>query len=207
MVSLDVFAQEAVDQLFSLLLAPSKTPDMLWIAIPLLGTLLFMQLYFSRHNESLGWNTAFGNGVALMFVVFDISRRVFSSFPEPSPAFFLSAEYLPKTAVVLIVLAYALLVLSTNFFRLLPEKASFAISSYPVTIVLAYVAIALIYSGIEPTAATLPAIIMIYVIAFISVAVFMLFAGRAMERLFPTHAERMEDELKRHMKGMREGRI
>lgn len=194
MFSLENLPEKALSHLSELALAPAKNPEMLWIAIPLLGTLLLMEVYFSRHNEKLGWNTAFGNGIILLFVAFDLLRKLYSSFPEQSLSFFPAEPYLPKSLVIAFVFLYALAVLSINFFRTLPDFASFTLSSYPVTIVLAYVAVAIIYSNIEIEFATLFSVIILYVLIFVLLLIQKILMSHLLAAFFPSKAEKLERE-------------
>ena len=52
-----------------LFLAPVHHPSMIWIVVPLLMALLLMTIYFAKYrDEELGWNTALGNSLVLIFV-------------------------------------------------------------------------------------------------------------------------------------------
>ena len=45
------------------------TQEVLWILAPLVITLILMEMYFGRYKEEeLGWNTAFGNTLILIFI-------------------------------------------------------------------------------------------------------------------------------------------
>src|SRR3989344_5233011 len=59
----------AFDRALELAMQPSIHKDMLILLLPLLATLFVMQIYFSRYKrEELGWNSAFGNSIVLLFV-------------------------------------------------------------------------------------------------------------------------------------------
>ncbi len=157
-----------------------------------------MQAYFARHNESLGWNTAFANGVALIFVVFDLMRRTYGASQEFLSLLF-SAANLPHTLVIAFLFLYALFVLSINFFRLLPDYLSFFLSSYPVTTGLAYVAIAIVYSEIQLSEPTALAILVFYSILFLALFAFKTVMGKVLLSLFPSKGENLEREFKRKL--------
>jgi hypothetical protein len=127
-----------------LILAPGGNPDMLWIVFPLAVSVFFMTLYFGRYKkEELGWNTAFGNSLALLFVAVDLFRQVAKN-PETWRT--LSQGVVPAKILVpsaIFVLAFFLLL--TNFFHIFPKFFAFFISSAIPINLLAYVGIVVVY--------------------------------------------------------------
>ncbi|MBI4344213.1 MAG: hypothetical protein HY555_01355, partial [Euryarchaeota archaeon] len=62
-----------LERVLALLGAPIANPEMIWFVVPLAAITLIMTLYFGLHpKEELGWNTAVGNTVALLFVSIDL---------------------------------------------------------------------------------------------------------------------------------------
>ena len=69
-----------VDRFVDLLLAPAQFTQMLWMAVPLVLTIFLMELYFSRYSaEELGWNSAYGNALVLLFVTVDLFRYLYNN--------------------------------------------------------------------------------------------------------------------------------
>ena len=72
---------ELTPRFAELVQAPFSHPDMLWMALPLLVSTLFMQIYFGRYkSEKLSWNTAFSNSLILIFVGIDSIRFLIGSY-------------------------------------------------------------------------------------------------------------------------------
>ena len=69
-----------------IIFAPFNFPDMIWVAAPLLISLIMIELYFGRYSsEELGWNSAISNSLVLIFVALDLFRKVFDkSLPRVS---------------------------------------------------------------------------------------------------------------------------
>jgi hypothetical protein len=108
--------------------APFTHHNMLWMLLPLLATLLLMEFYFGRYkDEELGWNTAFGNSLVLMFVAVDSFRHVY----EPIGGSILSVIFSKETKIIisLVIFGFALLLMFIDFFHFLPKKAAYIISS------------------------------------------------------------------------------
>ena len=59
---------ELIIRIIQIVLVPSYNPDVIWSIAPLFFGLVLMQMYFGKYKtEQLGWNTAFGNSVSLMW--------------------------------------------------------------------------------------------------------------------------------------------
>ena len=75
---LDFLLNEILSRLTAIITAPYVYPHMLWIILPLLLSLLFTEFYFSRYTyEELGWGSAFGNALVLIFVSLDLLRYLY----------------------------------------------------------------------------------------------------------------------------------
>ncbi|MFQ5474720.1 MAG: hypothetical protein ACE5DM_02690 [Candidatus Nanoarchaeia archaeon] len=134
------------ERTLSLIMAPEANHDMLWIVFPLAVSVLFMTLYFGRYkHEELGWNTAFGNSLALLFVAVDLFRQV-----AKSPEHFDLAKQGIITSHLLVpsvILTFATILILSNFFHILPKFFAFFISSGLSINILAYVGIVVVYTG------------------------------------------------------------
>jgi len=118
--------------------APITNPEILWIVAPLVISLFFISLYFSRHRyEELGWNTAFGNTLVLIFVSLNLLQYLHSK-NQIFPLNF-------KISIIFALILIALSVLILHFFHVLPKKLAFVISSIIPMNLTAYVAIVIVY--------------------------------------------------------------
>jgi hypothetical protein len=136
-----------IERFAQLLFAPSTHPDLGWIVVPLLVIIVLMTLYFSKYrDEELGWNTALGNSMILVFVSLDLLRVLFNRSVPGSVANVVG----DVGAVVLIGLLFVggVLLLFVNFTHLLPKSIAYVASSPLQVNVSAYVVITIIYSGV-----------------------------------------------------------
>ena len=134
----------SIFEMFRLIIqAPRHFPEMIWILIPLTLTLLLIELYFGRYiEEELGWNTAFGNTLVLIFVAIDLAKHLYLT----NGSMFIFDF---KLAIVLAVLLEGLLLTFLDYFHSLPKKVAFQISSKFPTNYVAYIAIILVYTNPE----------------------------------------------------------
>lgn len=150
------FKTIVIPRILDLVIAPIKAPDMLWIVFPLLIALISMQLYFGRHKaEELGWNTAYGNSIALLFVSINLLKYIYSTQGAGVGVkeFFhytVLVSYSFKVLIVVFILAQSFLLLFLNFFHWLPKRLAFFISSSIPMNITAYIAIVLVYSDNIP---------------------------------------------------------
>jgi hypothetical protein len=138
-------------RIHDLILSPAENPDMLWTLIPMMIALILMQIYFGRNkDEALGWNTAFGNSIALIFISVSLLHGVFlSSGQESFSAFLDSATQSTdiRIAIIAFVFLYGIFLSMISFFHWLPEKLAFFIMNGISINVTAYVAIVLVNSA------------------------------------------------------------
>lgn len=165
----DVLPSEVLSRFLELLFAPAKNPDMIWMTIPLLISTLLMTLYFGKHRtEDLGWNTAFGNSMALMFVSLDCLRYI-SSLNQDMIAAFTSALF--RTATSVFVLLYAFALLALNFFHKMPKGVSFFISaSLPINL-FAYVTLSVVYSEVNVDIPMILASMLLFIILYFGLSI------------------------------------
>ncbi len=145
--------------------APIYTPNMLWMLLPLLATLLLMELYFGRYkDEELGWNTAFGNTIVLVFISIDLFRRLFEPSGQTALQFILSASDI-KIIIPLWIAGLALVLMIVDFFHFLPKKIAYVISSPTYINLLGLLGIIIVYSsGIPLDWTTVFACVILFVI-------------------------------------------
>ena len=135
-----------VERYMGLLTAPLSYTQMLWVVLPLIATLLAMELYFGVYSsEELGWNTATANSLLLTMIAFDLFRQLFrgGSISWESvlgnPTLFAIAGSLLLLGIMMFLL---------NFKHVLPRKLAFSISSSLPVNLFAYLAIILVYSNL-----------------------------------------------------------
>jgi len=154
------------ERTIALITAPAGTPEMLWIVFPLLVSVFFMTLYFGRYKkEELGWNTAFGNSLALLFVAVDLFRQIAK---DPTGLDLISQGVLTSRILVPVVIGvFAAFLLLSNFFHILPKFFAFFISSGLPINMLAYVGIVVVYTGFAFDWMTVIAAFVLYVLLLI----------------------------------------
>jgi hypothetical protein len=130
--------------------APASTPDMLWMLLPLAATLLLMEFYFGRYKEEeLGWNTAFGNTIVLIFISIDLFRHLYEPSGQTVFQFILSAGDI-KVIVPLWIAGLALLLMLVDFFHFLPKKIAYMLSSPTYVNLIGLLGIIVVYSTSIP---------------------------------------------------------
>lgn len=147
-----------------LVTAPAEIPGMLWIVVPLVIALLLMEFYFSRYTrEELGWNTAVGNSLVLIFVSIDLLRNIYGDQN------FLAIDLgelvaVKKTLIALVIMGASFVLMFTEFFHMLPKRFAFFVSSTLPINLIAYLGIILVYSDIPLDGYTLIATIGLFVV-------------------------------------------
>ena len=138
------FVTTLSDRFLELLLAPIKYTNTLWMVIPVLVALFMMELYFGRYKaEELGWNTAFGNSLVLIFVSIDLVRFLYNQ--EGLNAFL----YInPKMALIVAVFVEAIALTLMAFYHVMPKTVAFKFSSTLPMNFIAYMALLLVYTNI-----------------------------------------------------------
>jgi hypothetical protein len=144
--------------------SPFNFRDMLWILIPLLLTMLLIEFYFGFYvEEELGWNTAFGNALVLMFIGLDLGRHLYENnvlFKDDI-----------KTIIVIAVLIEAALIAFFDFFHVLPERFAFKISgTLPINFI-AITAIILVYASIPIDFMTISALFLLLIVLSIGIGI------------------------------------
>ncbi|MBI4148800.1 hypothetical protein HY490_05910 [Candidatus Woesearchaeota archaeon] len=159
--------QLLLSRLIELIKAPALNPEMGWIIAPLILTVVLMTFYFGKYTrEELGWNTAIGNSVVLLFVAIDLLRYLFH-LTSPGSILNFQDEWI-KSLIALGVASEGITLLLSNFFKALPKHVSFFICSPLPVNLQAYVAIAIVYTDISFDWATLVAAIMLFLMLLIA---------------------------------------
>lgn len=127
------------DRMFDIIKAPIAQSNMLWILTPMIIVMLLMSFYFGRYKkEELGWNTAFGNSLILIFASVDLLRHLYNT----GTLF----QFNVQNALVAAIILEGILLTFLNFFHLLPKSFAFGISSSQTVNITIMFVIILIYS-------------------------------------------------------------
>ncbi len=145
------------DRIYELLFSPFHYPDMLWIITPLFLAMILQELYFARYKfEELGWNSAYANGLVLIFVAIDLFRILYNSN---------ELTFISQRNVLVITLTVVGIVLAVlNYLHLWNKEFAFGISSKLPTNFVVYMAVVLIYSRIPIDLYTLFASVIVLLI-------------------------------------------
>jgi hypothetical protein len=149
-----------------MVLAPMHASDMLWMLLPLAATLLLMEFYFGRYkDEEMGWNTAFGNSLVLIFIAIDLFRHLF----EPSGLSIIQFIMMTSDIKIIIplgIILMALVLMIVDFFHFLPKKLAYIVSSPTYVNLISLLGIIIVYtSGIPLDWTTMLACIILFITA------------------------------------------
>ncbi|MBW2996919.1 hypothetical protein KY349_01105 [Candidatus Woesearchaeota archaeon] len=148
--SVDYVQHTLFPRVVDLIVSPAENPEMIWTLAPMIIALVLMQMYFGRNkDEALGWNTAFGNSIALIFISVSLLRGAFIMSGRASMQEFLwfdvSITNL-KILIIAVLFIYGILLSLLSFFHWVPEKIAFFVMNGLSINVTAYVAIVLVNS-------------------------------------------------------------
>ncbi len=179
----DVFVPSIGSRIQEIVTAPFHVPDMIWVLAPLFFTMIMIEFYIGRYrDEELGWNTALGNSMILVFVGLDLLRRIYGAgiFEH------LRLGFLPipsaYAVIALLIFSLGLLNVLVNFFHLLPKSFAFKVSSPLVANLTACLAIILTYASIPADVVSLLAVFVIFVVSVLAIDLVHLVEPRHMER-------------------------
>ncbi|MFC1723914.1 hypothetical protein ACFL0V_07275 [Nanoarchaeota archaeon] len=167
-------------RIVDLILAPKEHPEMLWTLGPMIIALVLMQLYFGRNkDEALGWNTAFGNSIALIFISVSLLRGLYIVSDKPNIYAFLDSIFALEDIKIIIIaalFAYGILLSTISFFHWLPTGlAFFMMNGIPINVT-AYVVIVLVNSDNIPLDShTVAAGVIIFLTVYLAAMIFRLF--------------------------------
>tara|TARA_Y100000310_G_scaffold343027_1_gene448804 strand:- start:2162 stop:2887 length:726 start_codon:yes stop_codon:yes gene_type:complete len=161
-----------IPRFLEMVVVPVQRKEALEIIIPLIITLFLVQTYFGRHKEEkLGWNTAYGNCIVLLFVTANLINYIYNTYGLEGLQILGGVAFYKSLAAVGLGLI-ALCLLFIDFFHSIDRRISFFLSSSIFITVIAFVSIVLVYSEIPFDKTTLSTSIFIL---FVLVAFFELF--------------------------------
>ena len=119
------------------LYAPLLYPQMLWIIIPVLLSIILTEIYFKKyHREGLGHHSSLENTIFMIFICFNLAWVVSKS---SSPL---------KIYTLILFIIFTITVSFLDFFHKLPTKLWLKLSSKYIIGYISYIFIVLIYSDI-----------------------------------------------------------
>jgi len=155
---------EIIARFIVLIEAPMKNESMLWAAIPLVISTLFMTLYLGKYKkEELGWNTAFGNTMVFLFVSINLIHEMFVKSGGSWAGIFSQSFY--STITIALTVAAFLLMLIT-YYHLLPKRVAFFLFSAAPVNVAVYILISIVYAGVPADWMTFGAAILFFIVIF-----------------------------------------
>lgn len=158
--------QEFIPRFVEFVAAPINHPEMLWMSIPLITVLVLMQFYFGVYKqEELGWNTAVGNSLVLIFIVIDLVRYMVTTYGFNY--ILLNPVFYPNLLLIFILTILGFWLLLMNFFHWLPKKVAFFIASPLPINILAYMALVITYANIKLDIITISVAILLFVMLFL----------------------------------------
>jgi len=129
---------EILTRIKDILISPWNDPSMLWEVLPLIATILILEIYFGKYkNEELGWNSALSNSLILIYIGTNLLHYLYLE------NLFDIAESKTITAILVVVIGIFIAVM--DFYHVLPRKLSFGISSTLPINYLAFLAIIFVH--------------------------------------------------------------
>jgi len=154
-----IFVEQVIERIFDIVKAPVDKPEMLWIIIPVALSTFLMTYYFGKYkDEELGWNTAFGNSIIMLFACLDLLRYLYNSQ---------TLALNVQTILVIAVLLEGAILTLLNFLHALPKTFAFGISSGMTINIIILSLIILVYSQLPLDQITAVAVVAISITAII----------------------------------------
>lgn len=159
-------------RIIDIVTTPLHHKQALWALVPLLISTFLMQIYFGRNKEEeLGWNTAYGNSIALMFISASLLKTLHDTYGY---GFWnnLTPELTSKLVFLGIIILQAFLLAFLDLFHSLPKRFSFFMSSLPSVFVIALVTIVVVHSNIPLDRVTLFAALSLFLASMVFFKIF-----------------------------------
>ncbi|MFH1393603.1 MAG: hypothetical protein ABII71_05915 [Candidatus Micrarchaeota archaeon] len=161
-----VILNQAWQRFIDMVLIPADRPEMLWSIVPLIIALIFMTMYFGRYKqESLGWNTAFGNTMVFLFVALNLIKEMYYDAGISTIDGFLANPFHLFLSLGLAGASFLLMLIT--YFHKIPERVAFFLFSAPPLNVTIYVIMAMVYADVPADFLTLLAAIILLIVIMI----------------------------------------
>jgi hypothetical protein len=126
---------------FQILYAPFNYPEMFWISLPLIITLILVELYLGRYkDEELNWSSLLTNSLVFVFVGLDLLRKLTTEDV-------IRYNYNIKLLLAVIILVVGVLLVFTNYFHSISPVVSKIFSSFLFVNAGAYLVIIAVYGN------------------------------------------------------------
>lgn len=156
----DIFLAQMWPSIKILIAAPFKEPSLLWQIAPILLIWVVMEFYFGTHKkETLGWNTALGNGLSLFWINIAGITHLFSD----KAAKFMWGPFI----VLLVITIYALFVIYVSFEHVFSAKWTYFLTTPNITYYFSIIAILYSYGTITLNGSMLIAILILWLLIFL----------------------------------------
>lgn len=166
----DYLLTQTYPRVIELVEAPVFRKEMLWIVVPLVLTLFLIQVYFGRHREEeLGWNTAYGNAIALIFVSVSLVRYLFERYGSDA-IFNVGQPQFSKFLIVVVLFGIAFDLMLIDFTHSISKRFAFFISNSAVVTTAAYSAIVLVHTDVPMDKHTAWAVFALFFLVYIVTA-------------------------------------
>ncbi|MBU0627577.1 MAG: hypothetical protein KKC75_00165 [Nanoarchaeota archaeon] len=156
-----ILLQDILVRVLEILLVPYYHKEVLWTIAPLIFSLIMLQMYFGKYKtELLGWNTAFGNSISLVWVTTILLKYMSNNYGLKNVI-----EQSGHRVYLILILCFGVYTLSLtfiNFNHLLPRRFAFWISSSLPVNVLAYFIIVIVMGRITIDETTLFAALILF---------------------------------------------
>jgi len=144
----EYFLSVVIPRFFEMVVVPMQKRDALELLVPLVIALFLVQIYFGRNKEeSIGWNTAFGNCIVLLFVISKLINYVYEKFGFIG-FHTVGGESFYKTILIICLCLLTLALMLIDFFHAIDRRISFFLSSSIFITVIAFISVVLVYSDI-----------------------------------------------------------
>jgi hypothetical protein len=185
-------------RLIEMLVIPIQRKATLEILIPLLVSLLLIQIYFGRNkNEQIGWNTAYANSIVLLFVTVHLGSYVYGTYGDAIWDIH-NSDVFYKGLIVLAMGLIAFCLILIDFFHSLHKRLSFLLSSSIFVTFISFISVVLVYSSIPFDRDTVfsAVFILIYAVLFFKIFRWFIPASPTAMRYLKRKKEEREEEMK-----------
>jgi hypothetical protein len=161
-------AQAVWSRFIELAMAPLRSEEILWAALPLAIATIFMTLYFGKHSkEGISWNDAFGNAMVFMFVAIGLIRELYYQGGAGSWSYLLTNNL--YFSITLGLIGASAVLMYITYYHLLPPRLAFVVfSTIPINVSV-YVVMTVVYADMPSDYLTaLAALLLLLVIFMIS---------------------------------------
>jgi len=151
-----------MQETWKLFITPWTNSEILWVILPLVLILILIHIYFGRYrNEELGWNSAFGNAISLLWICVILFRFLFHKYNYHELT--TNIIFLKSFAITSIMTLWVISLLAFNFLHKLPKQFAYLISSADSVYILAYIAISMVMGEINITNWTFAGAIVLFI--------------------------------------------